>query len=68
MAVTIRLDLENDKLEIGNDEVGFAKFDCTQKDLAWAQRFAEHLEEEGVEVELEEKDEDDEPRAKKRRG
>lgn len=69
MAVTIRLDLENDQVEIGNEEIGFAKFDCAQKDFAWAQRFAEHLEEEGVEVDIEEKDDDDdeEPLPKKRR-
>lgn len=66
MSVTIRLDLDNDKVEIGNDDIGFAKFDCTAKDIAWAQRFAEHLEEEGVEVDLEERDEDEEPRKTKR--
>lgn len=54
MAVTIRLDLDGDTVEIGNDEVGFAKFDATSKDIAWARRFAEHLEEEGVEVDVEE--------------
>lgn len=58
MAVTIRLDLDKDKIEIGNDEIGFSKFDATPKDIAWARKFAEHLEEEGVEVDLEEADDD----------
>ena len=58
MAVTIRLDVDKDTIELGNDEIGFAKFDGSSKDIAWARRFAEHLEEEGVDVELEEPDED----------
>lgn len=56
MAVTIRLDLDNDTVEMGNDEIGFQKFDASAKAIAWARRFGEHLEEEGVEVELEEAD------------
>lgn len=67
MGVTIRLDVGNDLVEIGNDEIGFAKFEVTPKDIAWARRFAEHLEEEGIDIDLEENDEFDEPR-KKRRG
>lgn len=56
MAVTVRLDLDGDKLEIGNDEIGFATFEASSKDIAWARRFAELLEEEGVEVDVEETD------------
>ena len=56
MAVTIRLDLDKDIVEIGNEEIGFAKFEGSSKDIAWARRFAEHLEEEGVDVDVEEKD------------
>lgn len=56
MAVTLRLDLDKDIVEIGNDEIGFAKFEGSAKDIAWARRFAEHLEEEGVDVDVEEKD------------
>lgn len=56
MAVTIRLDVDGDKLEIGNKEIGFAKFECTAKEIRWARKFAESLEEDGVDVDLEEKD------------
>ena len=67
MAVTIRLDLEKDSVEIGNDEIGFASFEASSKDIAWARRFAEHLEEEGVEVDLEESNEDEDERPRRRR-
>ena len=66
MAVTIRLDVDKETIELGNDEVGFAKFEANSKDIAWARRFAEHLEEEGVDIDLEENDEDDEPRRRRR--
>lgn len=54
MAVTVRLNLDDDQVEIGNDEIGFGTFDATSKDIAWARRFAEYLEEQGVETEVEE--------------
>lgn len=56
MALTVRLNLDEDFIEMGNDEIGFAKFDATSRDIAWARRFAEHIEEQGVEVDLEEND------------
>ena len=67
MAVTIRLDHEKDTVEIGNDEIGFGKFEGDAKGLAWARRFAEHLEEEGIDVDLEEADDDEDEKPKKRR-
>lgn len=67
MAVTIRLDLDGDTVELGNEEIGFAKFEATSKDIAWARRLAEHLEEEGVDVDLEESGDDEEERPKRRR-
>ena len=59
MAVTIRLDVDKDVIEMGNEEIGFAKFEASAKDIAWARKFAEHLEEEGVDVEIEESDDED---------
>lgn len=56
MPLTVRLNLDHDKVEIGNDEIGFAEFDATSKDIAWARRLAEHLEEQGIEIDLEETD------------
>ncbi len=67
MALTIRLDAEKDTLEIGNDDIGFAKFECTSKDVAWGRRLAEHLEEEGIDIDLEEADEEEEAKPKKSR-
>lgn len=55
-SVVIRLDIDNDKIEIGNETVGFAKFECSAKEIRWARKFAENLEEDGVEVEVEETD------------
>lgn len=56
MAVTIRLDLDNDTIEMGNDEIGFQKFDASARAIAWARRLGEHLEEEGIDVDIEETD------------
>ncbi len=65
MRLTIRLDHEKDKVEIGNDDIGFGEFEGSSKELAWAQRFAEYLEGEGIEVDVEESEEEEKP--KKRR-
>lgn len=67
MAVTIRLNLEKDTVEIGNEDIGFAKFEGNSRDIAWGRKFAEYLEEEGIDVDLEESDDDEEERPRRRR-